>query len=278
MIQDICYRAGALTPYEEERCRLDLFIPEGVANFPTLVWFHGGGLAFGDKTTPIYQAIARRFAAVGIAMALANYRFSPRVTYPAYVEDAAAATAWVVAHIADYGGSSRNVFITGDSAGGYLAALIGTDPHYLAQHDVPLTDIAGVMPISGQMVTHFTVRAERGIPNPGLTPFLDTAAPCYHIAPDLPPILAFCGDHDMATRAEENRYFIALLHAAGHPDAAYCECLDRDHGTIVGEMEKDGDPGWEAMRRFVQRHMRDQHRSPVHRATSRSCNTPSVTE
>jgi len=255
-MNNLPYRSGSLTSYEQERCKLDLVTPREGTGFPVIVWFHGGGIAWGSKDDPGEQAIARRFARAGVAMAVANYRLSPLVNYPAYVEDAAAAVAWVMAHIADYGGDSRNVFISGVSAGGYLAALIGTDPSYLARHHVALRDIPGVIPVSGQLFTHFTVRQEHGVPDPMHTPVIDDAAPCYHARHDVPPFLAICGDHDWPTRAEENRYFIALLQSIGHPDAVYREISDRDHGTIAGKMPEPDDPTTRVILEFVDSHRR----------------------
>lgn len=43
--QNVAYKSGpGLSEYEWQRCALDLYLPEGVSGFPTLVWFHGGGL------------------------------------------------------------------------------------------------------------------------------------------------------------------------------------------------------------------------------------------
>lgn len=52
---DILYRdatAGALTDYQKERYRLDVYYPENRAGFPTVVWFHGGGLSSGERAVP----------------------------------------------------------------------------------------------------------------------------------------------------------------------------------------------------------------------------------
>ena len=38
--------------YAKERCQLDLYYPEGAIGFPTVVWFHGGGLTSGNKFVP----------------------------------------------------------------------------------------------------------------------------------------------------------------------------------------------------------------------------------
>ena len=82
------YPKGTSDAYQNDRCRLDVYYPTGVKNFPTVVWFHGGGLTGGEKS------IAPRLKNKGVAIVTVNYRLSPKVNSPAYIEDAAAAVAW----------------------------------------------------------------------------------------------------------------------------------------------------------------------------------------
>ena len=90
-IRDIAYKSGQLTEYEQEGCKLNLYLPEGAENFPVLVYFHGGNLVFGDKDSIFVWGIAEKFLEAGVAIASANYRMNPRAHYPAYARDAAAA-------------------------------------------------------------------------------------------------------------------------------------------------------------------------------------------
>ena len=75
---------------------LDLYLPVKQPTVATLVWFHGGGMTGGDKKESV--ALAKVLAEHGITVASANYRLSPAAIYPAYVQDAAAAVAWVKRH------------------------------------------------------------------------------------------------------------------------------------------------------------------------------------
>jgi hypothetical protein len=68
---------------------------------------------------------------------------------------------------------------------------------------------------------------------------------------DAPPVLCLCGGDDIPTRAEENRYFIALLQSLGHPHADYREFAGRDHGSIVGGLAEEDDEVGQVMRAFV---------------------------
>lgn len=103
VVANLAYKSGAgLSEYEQQRCKLDLVLPVGRTDFATLVWFHGGGLTGGSKSEGFAKQLARAF---GVAVAAANYRLSPQATYPAYVEDAAAAVAWVHGNIGAHGGT-----------------------------------------------------------------------------------------------------------------------------------------------------------------------------
>ena len=82
--------------YRLERCKLDIYYPEGIKDFPTVVWFHGGGLTGGSKHIP------RELTEQGFAVVTVNYRLSPRATNPAYIEDAAEAVAWTFKHIRSF--------------------------------------------------------------------------------------------------------------------------------------------------------------------------------
>jgi acetyl esterase/lipase len=249
---DVAYRSGdGLTDYQRERSKLDIYLPDDAADFPTIVWFHGGGLTAGDKAEGTQAAIAGSLAGRGIAVVSVNYRLSPRAVFPAYVVDAAAAVAWVLDHIGDYGGDDGSVFVSGHSAGGYLAAMVGLDEKYLAAHGHGPGDLAGLIPISGQMVTHATVRTERGLPES--QPIIDAAAPAFHVTAEAPPFLAIAGSEDLPARPEENRYVVAALKAVEHPDASYLEFEGRNHGTIVTEIPNADDPVASAIVEFVER-------------------------
>lgn len=87
-------------------------------------------------------------------MAGVNYRLSPRATHPAYIDDAAAAVAWVMKHIGEYGGDPTRVYVAGHSAGGYLTLMVGLDKAYLARYGEDADRLAGLFPVSGQTNTH----------------------------------------------------------------------------------------------------------------------------
>ena len=197
--QDILYREGnEVTEAMRQRCRLDVYYPEGLKDYPTIVWFHGGGLTSGEKSIP------EGLKEAGVAVIAANYRLSPEVESPVYLEDAAAAVAWAFRNVERLGGSRESIFVSGHSAGGYLTLMLGLDSRWLAAHDLNANQIAGLIPYSGQAITHFTIRKERGIPE--TRPVIDELAPLHHVRSDAPPLLLITGDREqeLLGRYEEN--------------------------------------------------------------------------
>lgn len=90
-----------------------------------------------------------------------GYRLSPNVKSIECLLDAAAAISWSFKTIEKYGGNTSLIFLSGMSAGGYLTYMLGLDKKYLANHNIDANKIAGLIPFSGQAITHFTVRKER---------------------------------------------------------------------------------------------------------------------
>jgi acetyl esterase/lipase len=223
-----------------ERCRLDLSCPEGQSGFATVVWFHGGGLSKGERELP------RELLGRGIAVAGAGYRLHPTVQAPTYIEDAAAAVAWVVKNIESYGGDPRRVVVAGHSAGGYLTLMVGLDPRWLRPHGLSPGDLAGLAPLSGQAITHFTIRRERGIEE--TRPVIDDLAPLYHVRRDAPPVLLVTGDRnrELLGRYEENAYLWRMFREVQHPDVELLELQGYDHGAMVK-------PAFPLLLRFVER-------------------------
>lgn len=213
--------------YINERCVLDIYVPKNVKNFPTVIWFHGGGLTGGQKEIP--EALKNK----GIAVIGVNYRLSPKVNSPKYIEDATAATAWVFKNIKNYGGSEDLIFISGHSAGGYLATMVGLNKMYLNKYGINANQLASIIPFSGQMISHFTTRKEKGIDE--LDARIDEMAPLHFIRADAPPLLLITGDREkeLLGRYEENAYMARMMKLKGHKDTTLYELDGFDHGGMA---------------------------------------------
>lgn len=235
---DIVYRA--VDDYAEKMCRLDVATPEGAQNRPVIVWFHAGGLTVGGKHIP-KELLRDGAVVVGV-----GYRFSPHAAVTDIIDDAACAVAWVMDNIEKYGGNPDKIFITGHSAGGYLVTMVGLDKSRLAKFGKDANDLAGIIPFSGQAITHFEERRVRGIKD--VVPVVDELAPMYHVRADAAPILILSGDREleMLGRYEENAYFWRMLRLAGDEDATIYEFDGYGHGMC--------EPGYPLLLEFVKKH------------------------
>lgn len=228
--ENISYRAAgemANNDYMEERCKLDIYYPVEKNGFTTIVWFHGGGITGGNKFIP------EKLKEKGIAVVAANYRLSPKATCPDYLDDAAAAVAWVFKNIEKYGGDTSKIVVSGHSAGGYLTSMIGLDKQWLARYGTDANSIAMLIPFSGHTITHMTIRKERGIPD--IQPVIDEFAPLFHVRADAPPLILISGDREleMLGRYEENAYMMRMMKVAGHEKTKLYELDAFDHGGMA---------------------------------------------
>lgn len=227
---NIFYRTAAEADQDEylaKRCKLDVYYPANKKNLTTVVWFHGGGISAGNKYVP------EKLMKKGIIVVAVNYRLHPKVECPTYIEDAAAAVAWTFKNIEKYGGSKTKIVVSGHSAGGYLASMIGLDKSYLEKHNIDANNIAMLIPFSGHTITHFTVRTERGID--GKQPIIDKYAPLFYVRADAPPLVLITGDREreMLGRYEENAYFWRMMKVAGHKQTKLYELDSFDHGRMA---------------------------------------------
>ena len=224
----VLYREGDnLTDYMKQNCRLDIYYPSKARDFSTVVWFHGGGLTGGKRSIP------KELLAQGVAVVAVDYRLYPKVKSPDYIRDAAAAVAWTFKNIAKFGGSDKKIFVSGHSAGGYLTYMVGMDKRWLAAFQIDADRIAGLIPYSGHTITHFTVRAERGINSK--VPIVDELAPLYHVRKEAPPMLVITGDREleMLGRYEENAYFWRMMKVVGHQQIEIYELDGYNHGKMA---------------------------------------------
>jgi acetyl esterase/lipase len=213
--------------YIASQCVLDIYYPKNTKNFATIVWFHGGGLTKGEKAIP--KALMNKgYAVVGV-----EYRLSPKAKAPAYIEDAAAAVDWVFKNISSYGGNSKLIFVSGHSAGGYLGMMITLDKKYLSKYSINANNIAALIPFSGQAITHFTIRKERGIEN--TQPIIDNYAPLYFVRADTPPILLITGDRELELlgRYEENAYLLRMMKLTGNTRTTLYELQGFNHTEMA---------------------------------------------
>lgn len=195
---------------------LDVYRASGVdAGAPVVVFLHGGSWQHGRRE--YYRFVGQALSARGVLVVVPDYRKAPHDRFPAFVEDAAAATAWAHAHATEFGGDAGRVFVMGHSAGAHMAALLGTDARYLARWGLRPDQLAGVIGLAGPYDFPRTVneRIERRV-------FADVSdwpqtQPGHFVDGDEPPFLLLHGRSDRKVWASNSESLARRLRAAGEP-------------------------------------------------------------
>lgn len=130
-----------------ERQHLDVYVPDGAAARPIIVFWYGGGWEKGTKSN--YRFVGATLAEAGYVAVLPDYRLFPEARFPAFVDDGAAAFAWVAAHARELGGDPSRIYVAGHSAGAHLAAMLAYDPARLERVGLAPGSIRGFIGLSG---------------------------------------------------------------------------------------------------------------------------------
>ncbi len=108
---------------------LSVYKPANAHNAPVIVMVHGGGWRIGDKNMAgVVENKVSHWLSKGFIFVSIDYRMLPQAPVDVQAKDVAAATAYVQAHAAEWGGNSQNLFLMGHSAGAHLVALLSADP------------------------------------------------------------------------------------------------------------------------------------------------------
>jgi acetyl esterase/lipase len=196
----------------DPRQKLDIYVPQGLKGpAPVLLFFYGGGWQGGNRSD--YLAFGQAFASAGIVTVVADYRLYPQVKFPAFVEDAAGALAWLHGHAAGYGGDPARIFVSGHSAGAYNAVMLASEPKFLEARGGRLDWIRGVIGISGPydflpMSSPEYVDMFHGTNN-------TDSMPTYHVDGRRPPMLLMTGTADTTVDQGNTDRMAAKLEAFG---------------------------------------------------------------
>lgn len=193
--------------------RLDLHLPKGAQQHALVVWVHGGAWRSGSKSSMPLNALVRK----GYPVASVDYRLSPVARFPAQVHDIKAAIRFLRANSTELKVKAQKIVIAGASAGGHLAALVGTtngDPELEGEVGPDLdasSDVQAIIDMYGP--TNFMTILEQSTPHglgvriPALQLLLGgqpedkndlarLASPVFHVDKDDPPLLLVHGDQD----------------------------------------------------------------------------------
>ena len=235
-----------------KRLRLDVHRgkgqPSGAPGAPVLLQIHGGAWVVGRKDNQ-GQPLLALMAAHGWVCFNANYRLSPRATFPDHLVDLKRALAWIRAHAAEYGGDPGFVVVTGGSAGGHLAALLAltaNDAEYQPGFEDADTSVQACIPYYG--VYDFTNRTKAWHKD-GFQDFLARAvlkvsiqedpeayakaSPIDRVHAGAPPFFVIHGALDTLAPVADARLFVERLRAASRRPVAYAELPLTQHAFDV---------------------------------------------
>ena len=212
LYEDISYREGF------DECFLDIYLPEGVDEFPVFLYFHGGGLECGSCKDQ--KHMAKVLNENGVCFISAEYRKYPTAKYPEFIEDAALAVKWVFDNIDKYG-KSRGIYVGGSSAGGYLSMMLCFDRRYLDAVGVDRMAVAGYYHDAGQPTSHYNYLRERGLDRRRV--IVDESAPLYYVGleTEYPPMHFVHSDNDMINRPEQTVLMMSTLRHFGFDEKTF---------------------------------------------------------
>ena len=210
-------RTDGLAYGDGERRRLDLYVPNAVAargegaHAPVVVFFYGGSWQRGERAN--YAFVGEALASRGFVVAIADYRVFPNVTFPGFVEDAAAAVGWVRRNARLYGGDAARIVVAGHSAGAHIAMLVALDRDYLAAAGAP-DAIAAAVGLSGPY-DFLPLTSERLKSVFGAQGALPRTQPIRFVRADAPPLLLLHGADDSTVSPRNAQRLADRVRAAG---------------------------------------------------------------
>lgn len=228
---------------------VDIYLPENTPNTPLIVWIHGGAWRSGSKENPPKGLLEN-----GYALASLDYRLSGEAPFPAMIYDIKAAIRYLRANAKKYGYRNDKIIIAGSSAGGHLAALVGTtngdkelegslgdnlDTSSDVQAIIDLYGPTDFLTILDQSTPHgISVRAPAlellmGKPIEQVPEMAKLASPVFQVDGNDPPIFIAHGDQDnqvpinqahelhAAYKKLEVMVQFEVVHGAGHGSPDY---------------------------------------------------------
>jgi len=214
--------------------RLDIYSPKSITHpLPVLLWIFGNRWSRGSKNhpPPLYL-ISRGYIVISI-----DYRLSGEAPFPAAIEDCKAAVRWIRANAAAYHFDPDHIGAWGHSAGGHLAALLGTsggvaeleggDNSSFSSRVQAVCDMSGPSDILQfyEAVSNSNERIAR-MDRSSIEQFLGgsveqnrakaiAASPTTYVSKDDPPFLIIHGEEDMTIPVSQSEVLASKLKAAG---------------------------------------------------------------
>ena len=206
-------------PEWPQALRADLYLPQRSGPLPVVMVIHGGGWA--NRSRRDMTSVSRALAERGYAVMNLDYRFAPRYTYPAQLDDLQQARNWLAANAVRYQLDLDRVNAWGYSSGAHLAALLGSleqSPDMDQEQKMARLRavVAGGIPAdlrkyrNSPMVMRFMGGALDDMPER-----YAQASPLYHVSADDPPVFLYHGKLDTLVSEDQSIDYYDALMAAG---------------------------------------------------------------
>ncbi len=234
-----------------DRQKFDLYVPDELQkDAPLLVFFYGGGWSSGRKE--LYKHLGEHYAAKGYLVAIPDYRLSPEVTFPAFVQDGAKAVAAIRQAVHDQYGEHR-LFLAGHSAGAQIAMLLTLDASYLKAEHLKTSIVSGMIGLSGpyDFLPLYEDKYKRIFPESTRA----ASQPINYARGDAPPLLLLTGLADDVVKPSNTFNLAEKIKAQGGQVEVKTYDEAGHIGTVLGL-----DEGWllpapatgKAMRAFIE--------------------------
>ena len=198
------------------RQSLDIWVPDGTRagdRLPVVIFFYGGGWDSGDRQS--YGFAGRALAGEGFLTVIPDYRLTPKAHWPDFLEDGAAAVAWVQEHVEKLGGDPDRIALMGHSAGAYNAAMLALDPQWLRAAGSDVSVVRGVAGLAGPydfLPLEKGGMADRAM---GRVKPADRTQPISFARGDAPPLWLATGDEDTTVRPRNSQNLAAAIERLG---------------------------------------------------------------
>lgn len=247
----VVYAVVASGPDGLQELMLDLTVPATTEPAPLVVWIHGGGWRRGSRANNRLAWLVER----GFAVASIDYRLSGEAPWPAQIHDCKAAIRWLRDNAARYGYDASRIGAGGSSAGGHLAALLGTSggvealegkvgkPSRASSRVQAVYDLFGpadLQAMPGARGGRGALAQLFGAPPSTLPDVVRAASPVTHVSAGDPPFLIAHGTTDRLVPLAQSRALhdrlgkagiastLRVMEGAGHGGPAFNAAGHRD--------------------------------------------------
>lgn len=219
--------------YSQSGMKLDLYKPaETTTSLPVIIFIHGGGWMMGDKEGKTVPKPPIEIMEQGYVFVSIDYRLSNQASFPAQIQDCKAAVRWMRAHSNEYNVDPERIGVWGPSAGGHLAALLGTsggvsdlegdgdNPQYSSSVQAICdffgpTDLLRMSEMKGELDKETPESMVIGGPLLENVDKVNQANPITHITVNSPPFLIVHGENDVVVPPDQSQILYDALVKAG---------------------------------------------------------------